>query len=195
MIVEKLTSAHASNLKVLFTEGRHMGVADTEYIPNEDVKFSELAYSVFCDTYISNLNNFKAFGAIEDGMVTSAVAFYESTDSPAWYLTQVRSKNHINIPAVLDAAIAHNESNGRLKFYSMFNYKYAKSFRRLIFSETSRERYGYIDECIVPVRTKCIYQDYWQILFNRSLLPVDSLVRCAYLKQEYRTLPPIAGNL
>lgn len=195
MIIEKLTCNHALGLRPLFTSGYYMGVAEAEYIPNEDIKFNELAYSVFCDTYLSDLNNFKAFGAIEEGVVTSLISFYESVDAPAWYWTQVRSKNRRNIPYVLDAVMAYNEGNGRLKFYSTFNYKYAESFRRLAFSKAAQERYGFFDECIVPTKTKCIYPDYWQILFSRSLVPAESLVRCAYLKQEYRTVLPIAGNL
>jgi hypothetical protein len=196
MIVERLTMAHAKGLKLLFSSEKYMGVnSNTEYFVGNEIKFNELAYEVFCDTYLSSLNNFKAFGSVEDGVVTSLISFYEAIDSPAWYWTQIRSKDHSAIPAVLDAAIAHNEANGRLKFYSMFNAKYAKSYRRLSFSKNAQERYGFIDECIVPVKTKCIYQDYWQILFNRTLVPVESLVRCTYLKQEYRDTLPIAGNL
>lgn len=196
MAVERLTKEHAEGLKLLFSSERYMGVnSNTEYFSGPDVKFNELSYNVFCDTYLSDLNNFKAFGYIEDGIVTSMISFYEAIDAPAWYWTQIRSKDHKTIPLVLDAAVAHNEANGRLKFYSMFNAKYAKSYRRLSFSKAVQERYGFIDELIVPAKTKCLYQDYWQILFNRTLVPVDSLVRCTYLKQEYRETLPIAGNL
>ncbi len=196
MIVERLTISHLEGLRPLFSSEKYMGVSsNTEYFVDNEVKFNELAYEVFCDTYLSNLNNFKAIGSIEDGVVTSLISFYEAIDSPAWYWTQIRSKNYKTIPAVLDAVMKHNESNGRLKFYSMFNSKYAKSYRRLAFSKEAQERYGFIDECIVPIKTKCIYQDYWQILFNRTLVPVESLVRCTYLKQEYRHTLPIAGNL
>ncbi len=196
MNVERLTMAHAEGLKLLFSAEKYMGVSSNkEYFVGNEVKFNELAYNVFCDTYLSGLNNFKAYGSVEDGVVTSLISFYEAIDSPSWYWTQIRSKDHSAIPDVLDAVVAHNEANGRLKFYSMFNAKYAKSYRRLSFSKAVQERYGFIDEVIVPAKTKCIYQDYWQILFNRTLVPVDSLVRCTYLKQEYRETLPIAGNI
>lgn len=196
MHIERLTHNHADGVKILFSSERYMGVnSNTEYFVGDTIVFNELAYAVFCDTYLSNLNNFKAFGSIEDGIVTSMISFYEAIDSPAWYWTQIRSKNKNSIPLVLDAAIEHNEFNGRLKFYSMFNSKYAKGYRRLAFSKSVQERYGFVDECIVPPKTKCIYQDYWQILFNRTLVPIETIVRCTYLKQEYRAVLPVAGNI
>lgn len=196
MTIEKLTRTHSAGLKELFISERFMGVSSsTEYFIGPEVKFNEFAYNVFCDTYLSNLDNFKAFGNVQNEKVTSIIAFYEAIDAPAWYWTQIRSMDHKSIPNVLDSVIEHNESNGRLKFYSMFNAKYAKSYRRLSFSKSVQERYGFIDECIVPAKTKCFYQDYWQILFNRILVPVDSLVRCTFLKQEYRNNLPTAGNI
>jgi hypothetical protein len=196
MTIERLTKSHAEGLKLLFSDEKFMGVSSTEqYFFETDLKYNEVAYNVFCDTYLSELNNFKAYGKIENGTVTALISFYEAIDSPSWYWTQIRSKNPMYIPDILDTVIAYNEANGRLKFYSMFNAKYAKSYRRLSFSGDVKKRYGFIDECIVPAKTKCIYQDYWQILFNRILLPVDSLVRCTYLKQEFRHSLPIAGNM
>ena len=100
-----------------------------------------------------------------------------------------------HVAPLLDHVLAYNEANGRLKFYSMFNVKYAKSYRRFAFSLDAQERYDFVDELIVPARTKCIYQTYWYLLFNRTLVPADSMVRCTFLKQKYRTTIPIGGNL
>ncbi len=196
MLVEKLTSSHKECIKPLFSSSKFMGVnTDKEYFVAPDTTLNKMAYDVFCDTYLSELLNFSAYGSIENGIVTSVVAFYEDTDSPSWYWTHVRSINHRAIPHVLDAVIQHNEQVGRFKFFSMFNSKYAKSYRRLTFSENVRKRYDFTDECLVPAKTKCIYRDYWQILYNRTLLPVDSIVRVTYLKQEHRTTLPISGAI
>ena len=196
MEIRQLTSADKIILKELFDTSRYMGTdVESKYFVSTENKFSQVYYDIFCDTYLSDLKSYKAFGCIENGTITCLISFYESIDEPSWYGTQIRSIDKKSIPAVLDACIKHNEENGRLKFYSLFNKKYAKSFRRLAFSKYNSERYGSFDEFIVKEKTKCIYALPWQILYSRTLLPVDSLLRCSFLKQEYRTNLPIAGNI
>lgn len=198
MEIELLNRSHRGAIESLFRNPRYMGISldDKEgtFMEN-DADFLEIAYNVFCDTYLSDLNNFKAFGSVENGQVTSYISFYESVETPDWYWTQIRSKSRTAIPHVLDKAIDYNEKNGRLKFYSMFNEKYAKSYRRLAFSDAVNERYDFFDEFVVPEKTKCFYLVPWQILFNRTLVPARSLVRCTFLKQQYRETLPIAGGL
>lgn len=195
MIVRQLTSDDPDIVKPLFLGTRYMGVNSQDNgfpIPGDE--FNSTYFDSFCNTYLSDLQSYKAFGSIENGVVTATIAFYESNDGAEWYWTQIRSTDSSHIPAVLDAVIAHNEANGRFKFYSLFNNRYARTFRKLAFSEYNAERYDSFDEFVVPARTKCLYNLPWQILFNRSLLPVDALVRCSFLKQQYRT-PQIGGNL
>jgi hypothetical protein len=91
--------------------------------------------------------------------------------------------------------IKFNEAEGLFKFYTLANVEHAKLLRRWTFSPWANERYGYVDEYTVPAKTQCKYNLHWQILFNRVLIPVDTVVRCTYLKQEYRTQLPVAGNL
>lgn len=196
MEIVQLNSTHKEALIDLFSADRYMGTdGKSNYFVGPGVKFSQVYYDTFCDTYLSDLQNYKAFGVIENGKVTSVIAFYESIDEPAWYWTQIRSMNKRNIPALLDVVISHNEKNGRLKFYSLFNRKYAAAFRRFAFSKYNSERYGSFDEFVVEPKTKCLYSTPWQILYARTLLPVESLVRCSFLKQEYRDVLPIAGNI
>jgi hypothetical protein len=107
----------------------------------------------------------------------------------------IRSLNDKNyVRPLLDAAMAFNEVRGRLKFYTLWNANHGKLLRRFAFSPEATLRYDYVDEIIIPAKTKCVYTNYWQILFNRTLLPVDSIVRCTFLKQEYRTTP-VGGNI
>lgn len=196
MKIELLDITHSDAVKHLFTSKTHMGLDHKENLFLEpDAEFLQIQYDNFCDTYLSGLKNFKAFGAVENGIVTAMIAFYESNESPDWYWTQIRSKNRSAIPLVLDEVVAYNEKNGRLKFYSLFNSKYAKTYRRLAFSRTMSERYDFFDEFIVPEKSKCFYVTPWQVLFNRVLVPTETLVRCTFLKQEYRDNLPIAGGL
>ncbi len=196
-MIEKLNNSHCEAMRLAFTEVKYMGTDVTKnHFMENDAKFLEIAYNGFCDTYLSGLNNYHAYGSVDNGVVTSYVSFYESIETPDWYGTQFRSiHNQGSLQGVLDEVIKHNESNGRLKFFSLFNKKYKKGIRKFMFSEWANERYESVDEYIVPARTRCIYQTPWQVLFNRTLVPIDSLVRCTYLKQQYRNELPIAGNL
>lgn len=208
MEIVQLTRNHQEIIKPLFSNNRHMGVEQSNFhlfdktseqpkislVYKED-DFQQASYDAFCDAYLSDLRNFRALGSIENGIVTSMIAGFESPESPEWFWTNVRSMNRYAIKNVLDEAISYYESRGKLKFYSNFNLKYKNSYRRLVFSKYNAERYAAFDEYIVPAKTKCIHSLHWQILFNRVLVPVDCVVRCSYLKPEYRTVLPIAGNI
>jgi len=195
-MIELLDSSHKDAVKHLFSSPRYMGLDyKKDLFLEADAEFMKIAYDGFCDTYLSNLSNFKAYGNIDAGVVTSYIAFYESTESAEWFWTQIRSKDRMSIPDILDTVISYNEKHGRYKFYSMFSARYARTYRRLTFSKDVSERYDFFDEFIVPAKTKCFYQVPWQVLFNRTLVPVDSIVRCTFLKQKYREILPIGGGL
>ena len=149
----------------------------------------------FAATYLSDLNNYHAYGAIDNGIVQAYIGFYESNDDAAWYWNHVRSFGNNMIKPVLDRVIEHNEGRGRLKFYSMFPKRYAKIYRRLAFSRYNNERYDYFDEFYVESRHQCKFNLPWQVLYNRTLAPVDTIVRCTFLKQNYRYNITNAGML
>ena len=151
---------------------------------------------MFCANYLSDLKNFHAYGYVEDDQVRALISFYESVEEPAWYYTMYRSSgNNDLLRPVLDQVIDHNESLGRLKFYTLVHERHSKLLRRFHWSKYNDERYGYFDEYLVPERFKCYYTNAWELLYKRMLLPEASIVRCNYLKQEYRTTLPQGGNL
>jgi hypothetical protein len=195
MNVVKLTSKHIEGVQPLFfSKLEYMG-SDSFY--KEDNKFEERLYQIFCDTYLTDLQNFHAFGVVDNsGCVLAFISFYESVDDASWYLTNGRSlgKNAL-LRQILDAIMEYNEKNGRLKFYTLINANHARLIRRLAFSKTAVERYDYFDEYIIEPRCKTFFSNHWEILFKRSLLPVTSLVRCTFLKQKYRTSLPNSGNI
>jgi len=84
----------------------------------------------------------------------------------------------------------YNEGMGRLKFYSLIDADDI-GLVDIVFNL----RYKYVDECIVPAKTRCLYNNYWQILYNRMLPERDTVVRCSFLKQKHRRLLPIGGNI
>jgi hypothetical protein len=63
----------------------------------KETKFNTLTYDIFCANYLSDLNNFHAYGYLEDGIVKALISFYESVDEPAWYYTLYRSMGNNNL--------------------------------------------------------------------------------------------------
>lgn len=196
MKIVKLTKKHTKAVKGLFKSEKHMGIGGFSNHSGMD-DFDELQYTVFCDTYLSDLNNFHAFGAINDkNKVVAAVSFYESNEEPSWYFTQYRSTgNGFLIRDILDEIIKYNEANGRLKFYTLITDRYSRLLRRFGWSQYNTERYGYFDEYIVPEKCRPFYNTHWEILYKRMLMPANTIVRCSFLKQEYREQLPLGGNI
>jgi hypothetical protein len=196
MSVVKLNQTHTESVKSLFNHKRYMGVDNPDSFYSTDNGFNRLTYDMFCANYLSDLNNFHAYGYIENNTIKSLISFYESVEEPAWYYTMYRSSgNNELLRPVLDQVIEHNESRDRLKFYTLVHKKHSRLLRRFHWSKYNDERYGYFDEFLVPERCKCYYTNAWELLYKRLLLPEDSIVRCNYLKQEYRTELPIGGNI
>jgi hypothetical protein len=194
MSIVKLTQDHKEAIKHLFRKNhKYMGSSDFEG-PN----FQTRLYEIFCDTYLSDLNNYHAFGFYnaETDKIDALISFYESVNEPSWYLTSGRSMgNNLLLKDILDAIMDYNEANGRLKFFTVMNSRQARLMRKLGFSVRNAERYDYFDEYIVKPQQKAFYSDHWEIIFRRRLLPVETVVRCTFLKKEYRTNLPNGGNI
>lgn len=196
MIIKKLDESHEEALYPLFETHKYMGakVDSVDFFAKDAM--AKVYHKGFCTTYLRGLSNYHAFGAFDDDKIVGAIACYQSTDEPSWYGTQIRSMNSKEVARdLLDHMIKFNEELGRYKFYTLWNAKHAKLLRRFAFSDWADERYDYFDECLVPAKTKCVYTNHWQILFNRILLPHDTIVRCTFLKQQYRNKLPVAGNI
>jgi hypothetical protein len=196
MIIKKLEESHIDALFPLFETHKYMGadVNSADFFAKGAI--AKVYHKGFCTTYLSGLSNYHAFGVFDGDNITGAIACYQSSDEPSWYGTQIRSMNNKDVARnLLDHMIKFNEEAGRFKFYTLWNAKHAKLLRRFAFSDWADERYDYFDECLVPAKTKCVYTNHWQVLFNRILLPHDTIVRCTFLKQQYRNELPVAGNI
>lgn len=196
MEVVKLTHNNINDVRPIFEKEKYMGIqAETTAFVQDEKSFADFFHEAFVTTYLSDLKNYHAYGVIENGIVRAYIGFYESNDDAAWYWTQVRSFGNNLIKPILDRVIQHNELSGRFKFYSMFPIKYVRSYRRLAFSKYNCERYDYFDEFGIKAKHQCVYTLPWQILYNRTLIPTDTVVRCTFLKQKYRYNITDAGRL
>lgn len=198
MNIIKLDQSHTNVIRPLFNNKNYMGqdISDSDFFYKE--KMAEIYHKAFYTTYLTGLTNYHAFGMIDDtNNIVALIAGYQSPDEPAWYGTNIRSsaQDPEIIRQLLDKMIEFNEQQGRLKFYTLWSAKHARLLRRFAFSAKTNERYDYFDEILIPARTRCLYNNYWQVLFNRILLPHDTVVRCSFLKQKYRNKIPVGGNI
>jgi len=190
-MVVKLTKDHHNMMVDIFSHNQHMAVT----VKKQD-DFNNAMRAHFCNTYLTNLDNFHAFGIVENNKVVTLISFYESIDEPSWYNTSVRNiGDPKNVRDVLDIIIEYNEKNGRLKWYSLINKHQQPAIRRFYLSKDVIDRYDYVDEYTVNARQKTFFNQHWEILFKRILLPTDTIVRCSYLKNKYRTILPNLGNI
>lgn len=199
MSVIKLTYEHVDAVRPLFNIPRFMGVStDQNYFVGKELKFEQFYHQVFVATYLTDLKSYHSYGyQDQNGNITATISFYESGEDASWYWNHVRTLgNHSkHVKQVLDKVLDHNESKGRFKFYSMFPTKYINTYRRLAFSNNARERYDYFDEFYVEAKYQSKFSLSWQILYNKTLVPVDTVVRCTFLKQQHRENLFHAGRL
>jgi hypothetical protein len=199
MTVIKLTKEHIDDVRPLFKLPKFMGVSpDKNYFVGNELKFEEFYHQAFTETYLTDLKSYHAYAyQDDDGAITATIGFYESGEDASWYWNHVRTlgNNSKHIKAILDKVIEYNENNGRFKFYSMFPVKYINVYRRLAFSKTASRRYDYFDEFQVESKNQAMFSLPWQILYNKTLVPVDTVVRCTFLKQKYRKKLFHAGRL
>lgn len=199
MKVIKLNADHIESIKPLFGYPKFMGVDTTNnYFVGSNLNFSEFYHQTFVETYLSDLKSYHAYGVENDNKeIIAILGFYESIEDASWYWNIIRTtgNNKKAIRLLLDTVIDHNEKKGRFKFYSMFPTKYTSVYRRLAFSSAANERYDYFDEYNVEAKHQCQFTLAWQILYNRTLVPVDTVVRCTFLKQKYRSNIYNAGRL
>ena len=200
MNIRQLNDQDREAVKNLFVNPRYMGRHDINefYLkPQEQHDQNTQYYHNFVNAYLTGLPGYTALGAWVNDHLVGLISAYQSTDEPSWYYTQIKSTGHskFTVTSLLDHMIEFQESQGRLKFYSLWNLRYQRSMRKFAVSSKTQNRYDYFDEYVVPDRHKCFYNHHWQILFNRVLLPVDTVVRCTFLKQQYRQQLPVGGGL
>jgi hypothetical protein len=197
MKIVKLDQAHKLETKYLFTNKKYMGeFISTAYFVEDSVEVTEHYHETFTQTYLSGLNNYHCLGAIENEKILGLLCFYESNEDASWYCTSIRNSGEKNIiKLLLESAMKYNENNGRFKFYSLFSSKHAKVMRKFAFTEWANERYDYFDEFLVESKNQCKYNLHWQILYNRTLVPVDTVVRCTFLKNKFRKPLYNAGRI
>jgi hypothetical protein len=103
--------------------------------------------------------------------------------------------NPEHLPSVIDNVIDYNERKGKLRFFSLIDEKVQNAYNDMILSSEQKERYGWFDDFMVKSKNKCIPVLPWQALYFRTLVDGNTIVRCNFLKQEYRINISNGGNI
>ena len=195
MKILKLDTVNTTDVENLFAKDKFTGMGITAGFDKSNDLFAGIMLDSFYKTYLSGLTNFQAYGFF-DSELESIVAFYESNDEPAWYFTHCKTNGSpASLHKLFDHVLKLQESKGRLKFYTLIDAGSVNNFRSQIFGEENSSRYSYYDEYRIPPKTKCYYEVAWELLFKRTLLPNETVVRCEYLKSQFRSNLPIGGSL
>lgn len=176
----KLTLAHSDNIKNLFTSSDSLD----NQLDIASPGFINVSHEIFQTNYLGQLNNWHSFA---DENLTTAIVCYQSQDEASWYLTHKVGNG--DITHLISEAIEYNQNCNLFKFYMIIPTTNLDTFSLGI------NEYDYFDEMIVPKKTRCYYSTIWQLLYQRVLPTEDTIVRCYYLKKEYRKTINIAGTL
>lgn len=209
MQIRPLTASDSDSARELFASHRYMGTSlansviavtesgalDPAQARDPDQQ-NQILYNRFADTYLTGLKSFQALGLFDDQRLKTFIAYYQPPDDASWYYTLCHSQGTIDSHRqLLDRVLAINEAQGRLKFYTLINARYVNVVRRWGWSKYNAERYGYFDEFFVPAKCRCFYSAPWDLLYKKALLPNPTVVRCTFLKQQYRDPLPMGGGL
>ncbi len=183
-MIEKLNQTHAGMVKRLLSHPKYFGIV--------------VNHQIIISRGTDHLTNFHAYGDVVNGELIAFMTFCESYTEPSWYCMHYLdiTEDGGSSVAILNAAIGHNESRGRLKFYSCR----ATEDQLLLLPDTAWDqtnfnRYEHVDEFIVHAKTRCIFDNQYLLMHNNQLQPFDSINMCHFLKQEYRTTLFKFGNI
>jgi len=146
---------------------------------------STINLSIFKHTYMSNLKNYHAYALVQNDVLLSAIGFYESIDDCSWYWKDTLLVDKLGFDLLLNHVCEYNELMGRFKYYLKVDY----------YNSIVPNRYEYFDEYYVDKLEQCKFNLVWQILFNRVLQKEKSIIRCVFLKNEFRYVIPNGGNI
>lgn len=197
MQILKLDTTHSDKIRELYTHSKYMGVDVAGNWAGNVEAYNNFIFGVFSKTYLTGLKNFHAYGLFDNnGDLQCLISLYDSNDEPSWYYTMCRSRGETElVKQLLDGVISIQENKHRFKFYTLVNIRHAPLLRKFTYSEYNDNRYDYYDEFKVPAKTRCFYNNAWELLFKKVLLPIDTVVRCSYLKQQYREELPVGGGI
>lgn len=188
----KLNETHLEKIKHLFCSP---SIFDIHYLNIDKSSNSELSNYFYEVASINYLGKFKCWHSFSDINFNSMVTCFQSIDDCSWYCSNIRSNNVNTIKFAMNECIRFNEMQGINKFYCVVPQEIQQTHSNMILTEDNKIRYEWVDEYTVPQKTRCIYNQAWQILYSRTLPEKDTTIRMYFLKKEFRLSLKTAGNI
>lgn len=184
----KLTIDHIDEIEELFKQKNcYRYLPDYNPNLNSDVdseKFYNFEHQIFVKNYLGQLKNWSSFA---NKTKTSGIVCFQSEDEPSWYITDIYGVDEIK--SIILEAIEYHENLNLYKFYLVLPFELINEF------SLELSYYDYFDEIVVEEKTKCFFTTFWQILYKRILPSKKSIVRCYFMKKEFRKNIPLMSNI
>lgn len=117
--------------------------------------YCNLQHEIFCKNFLGQLKSWQCF---TNNTQTSAVVCYQSPDEPCLYITDILG----SLDLAIFSEVVHLKLNDKIKRFSIC----LPIEKQNIIDLDSFLSYN---ECEVPIRTRCPYNRFWQILYKRQL--------------------------
>lgn len=180
----KLTLDNIADISHLFNKENAFSYTPEMQYDIAQENFVNLEHEVFATNYLGQLKNWHSF---INNKKTSAVVCYQSEDEPSWYITNIYGTEDIN--QLISEAAAYNETCNLYKFYIVIPEQNLHNFKLEL------SNYDYFNEIFVKEKSRCYYTTFWQVLYKRTMPDKNTIVRCYYLKKEFRKLTTSMSNI
>lgn len=138
----------------------------------------------FTEMYLSELDSWKCFGNVEQGVISSMLCVHISRDSPEFFILYEYGSD---LFAVIEYITKELEPQGYSRFLRRQDCDIDDTF-------TVSDRYEYTTDYIVPAKKKCLFSKHWYILYDSTLAEKDTAIKTAVLKKEFKS-NPLVGNI
>lgn len=160
---------------------------------------SKLYSDKFIQNFLTNLTNFSGYGFLDSSTnrILSIIGYHKNNYDSSWYLTDFTICGNGVMPFrhLIDSVTNINEQEGRFKFYLLIPTLDIKLVTKTLLGEKIKNEYDFFDEYYVPAKHKVKYMLAWHILYDTTLLPIDTIVRCYFKKNTHRGNLYNAGRL
>jgi hypothetical protein len=189
-IVRPLTIDDVDAIKPLITQGKVASVDVNKNLGHLNCDISRAVVDNFTNRYLKISLGFTAFGTFDkNGQLLNILCTYDSIEEASWYWLGVFSshKDPQSIKICTSRVLDIKESKEYYKYFSLIPTTRLHIARRFYYSDEVLSRYDFFDEYTILKNTQTPFLAHWMLLQQQIVFPIDMVVRCSFLRQQYRT--------
>lgn len=166
-----------------------------EQFPGELV--SKKSIFNYTNSYLKEENAYyKAFGCFDDeGNLQGSISVDFMQDQPFWILRRIVVDESIKadaktikiINSLMKHAIEAGETAGYFQHLYLIPAKYKRAHSKIWGEHDLRkDRYTAVEMEYVKANTPSRFRLYWELLYGRTVFPLDTVVRCSIMNADVR---------